>query len=191
MDEYGITNVKYDQKWTKKENLPYSICKCMCDNNIEYLNASWVFSNIDFSLRNYENYEKICIVNGIKDAKERIDEMLIIDFLIGNNDRHLGNYGILRDSNNLKWLSINPVFDNGNSFFHDMNDEDIKYFEINTFSKAFKDKNQNNLEYINYPKWYSNKKSKISEIIEQGLKPNKKLSNKRIDIFEKIIKSLP
>jgi len=199
MKEYGIKNVEYDQKWTKKENLPYSICKCMCNNINEYLNAGWVFSNIEFSSRNYINYIKICKENGIIDAKERIDEMIIIDFLIGNNDRHIGNYGILRDSNSLKWISINPIFDNGNSFFHDMNDEDIKYFDVNTFSKAFKDKNQNNLEYIDYPEWYCNKKSKILEIIEQGLKPNKKLSNKRmdkiidivkkrIDVFEKIIK---
>ena len=180
MDEYNIKHVHYEQKRTKNENIPYSICKCMCDDNCEYLNAGWVFSNIDFSVRNYTSYIQKCEENGINDAKERIDEMLAVDYLIGNNDRHVGNYGIIRNSNDLKWLSINPIFDNGNSLFHDMLDDDINHFETDTFSKAFKDRNQQNLKLIGYPQWYNNKTKNITEIIYQGLRKNKKLSEKRI-----------
>ena len=41
--------------------------------------------------------------------------MFILDFLMLNNDRHLNNFGIIRDVNNLKWLDVAPIFDNGQS----------------------------------------------------------------------------
>ena len=32
-----------------------------------------------------------------------------------NEDRHLNNFGIIRDVNTLKWLDVAPIFDNGQS----------------------------------------------------------------------------
>ena len=43
----------------------------------------------------------------------------LTDFLISNTDRHLNNYGILRDSNTLKAIGFAPIFDNGNSMLYD------------------------------------------------------------------------
>ena len=50
---------------------------------------------------------------GIKDAREKLENMYILDFLILNEDRHLGNFGIIRDVNTLEWLDVAPIFDNG------------------------------------------------------------------------------
>jgi hypothetical protein len=33
-------------------------------------------------------------------------------------DRHFNNFGILRDSDTLQWVSVAPVYDNGNSLFY-------------------------------------------------------------------------
>ena len=41
--------------------------------------------------------------------------MFILDYLILNEDRHLNNFGIIRDVNTLKWIDITPIFDNGQS----------------------------------------------------------------------------
>ena len=41
--------------------------------------------------------------------------MYILDFLIMNEDRHLNNFGIIRDVNTLNWVDICPIFDNGQS----------------------------------------------------------------------------
>ena len=46
-------------------------------------------------------------------------KMMIFDFLIGNTDRHLGNFGYLYDSRNGQLLSPAPLFDSGKSFFAD------------------------------------------------------------------------
>lgn len=47
-----------------------------------------------------------------------MDVMLCIDFLVANSDRHLNNFGILRDTRSLQWKSMTPVFDSGNSLFY-------------------------------------------------------------------------
>ena len=49
-----------------------------------------------------------------------------LDFLIMNEDRHLNNFGIIRDVNTLKWLDMAPIFDNGQSLnIQDYNDEEV------------------------------------------------------------------
>ena len=61
----------------------------------------------------YEDYIKVLENHGIKNAREQMENMYILDFLIMNEDRHLNNFGIIRDVNTLKWLSVAPIFDNG------------------------------------------------------------------------------
>lgn len=52
------------------------------------------------------------------DVQHFMDVMLCIDFLIANSDRHLNNFGILRETSSLQWKSMAPVFDSGNSLFY-------------------------------------------------------------------------
>lgn len=44
------------------------------------------------------------------------EDMMLFDSLIGNADRHMGNYGMLFDTNTGQILRMAPVFDNGMSF---------------------------------------------------------------------------
>lgn len=44
-----------------------------------------------------------------------MDYMTLTDFAILNTDEHLMNFGILRDSNSLKYIGMAPIFDSGNS----------------------------------------------------------------------------
>ena len=39
--------------------------------------------------------------------------------MLTNTDRHLNNFGILRDSRTLKFVRMAPIFDSGNSMFWD------------------------------------------------------------------------
>lgn len=41
--------------------------------------------------------------------------MFILDYLILNEDRHLNNFGIIRDANTLKWTMVAPIFNGGES----------------------------------------------------------------------------
>jgi hypothetical protein len=189
MDEFGIHHVNYDLKRTK-ENIPYSECNCMSNEEIEYLNAEWVINNKNFESGNMHNgYVDFCTKNGVTDAKEHIDEMFAIDFLMGNEDRHRGNFGILRNADTLAWISMAPLFDNGNSLFFDYENEDMGYFKVDSFGKAFRDNNRLNLDFMDYPEWYNEKKgSNVPDIVRQVLMSNKKMSSKRIDKVIRIIK---
>lgn len=50
-------------------------------------------------------------------AAERFKSMLVFDGIVANPDRHLGNYGILRDNRTGAILGLAPVFDNNLSLF--------------------------------------------------------------------------
>ena len=72
--------------------------------------------------------------------------MYILDFLIMNEDRHLNNFGIIRDVNTLKWLDVTPIFDNGmalNIPYYDENEVIISgngrfFYEVKPFDEIIK-----------------------------------------------------
>ena len=45
--------------------------------------------------------------------------MLTLDFIIANQDRHMGNFGVLRNSDTLEYLGFAPIFDCGTSLRYD------------------------------------------------------------------------
>lgn len=63
----------------------------------------------------FQLFIQLCEENGIEDAESFMSSMLSVDFLIANTDRHLNNFGILRNPDTLRWISMAPVFDSGNS----------------------------------------------------------------------------
>ena len=199
MDEFKIRHVRYELKRTR-DHIPYSECKTMSDTEHEYINANWVLGLEDCGIKDvYNHYIEICSRNGIKNAKERIDEMIAIDFIIGNEDRHKGNFGIIRNANTLEWVDIAGIFDNGNSLFYDKSEFDIGSFGIDSLGKSFGSSNRLMLDAIDYPEWYGNaSKNKIIEIIDDCLNANERLSSERkgsiigiikerLNIFEKKI----
>lgn len=65
-----------------------------------------------------------------KMVRDGIWYQIITDYLMTNEDRHLNNYGILRDSDTLKPVCLAPIFDTGNSMFWEGNipqNEDALY----------------------------------------------------------------
>jgi len=57
---------------------------------------------------------------------EHLKSMLVFDAVIYNEDRHFGNFGILRDNYSGDILAPAPVFDNGLSLFNYAMPEDIQ-----------------------------------------------------------------
>ena len=45
--------------------------------------------------------------------------MMILDYLICNQDRHFGNFGAIRDAVTLEWVGFAPIFDSGTSLWFD------------------------------------------------------------------------
>ena len=45
--------------------------------------------------------------------------MLVLDYLIVNEDRHLNNFGAVRNVNTLEWTGCAPIYDSGTSLWFD------------------------------------------------------------------------
>ena len=63
----------------------------------------------------YEHYVNQLHSFGLTDVTSRLEQMIVLDALIANEDRHWGNFGALRNSESLEFIGLAPVFDNGNS----------------------------------------------------------------------------
>ena len=60
---------------------------------------------------------------------EQLKSMLVFDAVIYNEDRHFGNFGILRNNHTGKIFAPAPIFDNGLSLFNFAMDDDFKDLE--------------------------------------------------------------
>ena len=199
MKHFDIKHVEYGLIRNESNNIPLSICKCMVNKDTEYITAQTVLDMEPKEGRNeYDRFIQICNKHGIDDAKKKIDEMIAIDYIIGNTDRHTGNFGIIRNANNLEWIEVVPVFDNGNSFCHNVNTITDINKNINSLCRWMGGGNYEKLELVDFPNWYSKEKGKdITDIVSEGLNKNERTStnkknilytivNTRVEEFEKI-----
>ena len=116
-EKLGIPHVPYTVEFI--DELPYSLCKNFLSKDTELVSAWSVYSHFKKpnQLSPFEHliscYEKL----GIENPRQSLEQMLVLDFLIANTDRHMNNFGIVRDSNTLKVLGVAPIFDSGTSMY--------------------------------------------------------------------------
>ena len=172
----GFNHVKYTLDTYK--DMVVSKCPCFINKDTELITCYQIRNDMDRhnSTLDYEEYIQILEDNGIKEAREQLENMFILDFLIMNEDRHLNNFGIIRDVNTLKWLSVAPIFDNGQSLNIEYYDEEelqisgegrffyevLPFDEIIKVVKNIKRININKLD--NLPKWFDNLLHKYQHI---------------------------
>ena len=65
---------------------------------------------------------------------EQIKSMLVFDAVIYNEDRHFGNFGVLRDNHSGEIIGAAPVFDNGLSLFNFAMPDDFK--DLDSYAKT-------------------------------------------------------
>ena len=200
----GFNHVEYTLD-TYKDTI-VSKCPCFITKDTELITCHQIMNNIKIPNNEtyYEEYIKILEEKGIKDARIKLENMYILDFLIMNEDRHLNNFGIIRDVNTLKWLDIAPIFDNGQSLnieYYDEEEMHIRgegklFYEIKSFDeiikvvKNIKRININKLE--NLPEWFDNLLHKYQNLSGYSdTKINKLciLLNRQINKLKKLIEN--
>lgn len=164
MDRLDIPHVSYSLVWINE--LPYSVCEDFVTTETELVSAYRVmqtrYPRNDES--DYQHYVNICKENGLQDIVHSIDTMLVLDYLIANEDRHFNNFGILRNPETLQWISAAPVFDNGTSLSYNRTFDKIF---VPTDCKPFKKKWGEQLKLISSFDWVDF--SKLSGIEEELL----------------------
>ena len=125
-----------------------SICPCFITKDTELITCYQIRNDMkrNDNIKDYEEYIKVLEEHGISDARIKMENMYIIDYLIMNEDRHLNNFGIIRDVNTLEWLDVAPIFDNGQSLnitYYDNEELHISgegrlFYEVKPFDEIIK-----------------------------------------------------
>ena len=142
----GFNHVSYSLD-TYKDTV-VSKCPCFITKDTELITCFQIRNDMkrNDNIKDYEEYIKVLEEHGISDARIKMENMYIIDYLITNEDRHLNNFGIIRDVNTLKWLDVAPIFDNGQSLnitYYDNEELHISgegrlFYEVKPFDEIIK-----------------------------------------------------
>ncbi|MCL2712979.1 MAG: HipA domain-containing protein [Methanomassiliicoccaceae archaeon] len=116
-ERLGIPYVNY---WiTELDGERYSVCEDFITGETELVPAYRIKCMIkkENHVSDYESYISKVEELGIRDARKRMDMMLVLDFIIANSDRHYNNFGLIRNADTLEWLSVAPIYDSGTSMW--------------------------------------------------------------------------
>ena len=164
----GISNVEY--KVGEYNNDIFSKCECMINKNTEFINSFIVYLHGKKTGDRYEDYINICINKGIKNTREELEKMLVLDYLIRNTDRNPGNYGIVRNPETLEWESLNKLFDNGNSLWYNVSVINNIGIEKRSNCRSFLGENEKNIKLVKNYNFDKKLLNNFNEVIEYILK---------------------
>lgn len=119
MERLGIDHIPYTVMW--KEGAPYSVCEDFVTADTELISAWRIMQTQkkENSTSVYQHFVNCCKALGAPNVVPSLDRMIILDYIIANEDRHLNNFGLLRNAETLEWLGFAPIFDSGSSLGYD------------------------------------------------------------------------
>lgn len=138
-----------------REGWQYSICEDFVTKDTEFIPAADFMRVLKQPnhLSDYGYFIKCCSFLGIPDAEESIGKMLAVDYLIANDDRHLHNFGAVRNAETLEWLGLAPVFDCGNSMWSSQPTSRINTENADTPSKPFRKSHAEQIKLVTSFGW--------------------------------------
>lgn len=126
MKSLGVYHIVYDLVWDKE--YPFSCCKCFVSPNTELVTAD-KFLQLEkcpnhFNL--YQHFLDLCNKQGITGAVDFLNKLITVDYIIANEDRHLNNFGFIRNADTLEWIGFAPIYDSGTSLkYYSKHQKDI------------------------------------------------------------------
>jgi hypothetical protein len=167
LDRLCIDHIPYTLTWI--DDKPYSVCENFVSKDTELVSAARLMqirpkSNDE---NGYLHFVNVCSELGF-DIVPMLDRMIVFDYIIANEDRHFGNFGLLRDADTLELKGAAPMFDNGTSLWYDKLTSQIPSADITC--KPFKKTHGEQLKLISDVSWLDLSKldgieDEISEIL--------------------------
>ena len=153
--DYETVNLAYINK--KKDPEYYSMCKCFTNTELELISCDEIIQHFQVALT-YSNFIECCLKLGIEDIRKRVDQMIVADFILANQDRHTNNFGLLRDSSTLKFVSFAPIYDTGNSLQYNLVCINSPY--TTDYSKPFAKRHYLQIKFVTDFSWFDFQKLK-------------------------------
>lgn len=119
MDLLGIPHAAY--RLTFQEGYPYSVCEDFIGPDTELIPAWYVMRTRGRPnhVSVHQHYLDCCDALGVPGAAESVDRMIVLDYLIANEDRHQTNFGVIRNARTLEYIGPAPIYDSGSSLWFD------------------------------------------------------------------------
>lgn len=119
MKRLGIPHVEY--ALTHQDDHPFSVCEDFITPDTELISAWYVMQTQKKENHTsvYQHCLNCCESLGIPNVPEALDRMMVVDYLLVNEDRHQNNFGFVRNADTLEWIGFAPIYDSGTSLWFD------------------------------------------------------------------------
>lgn len=168
-----IPHTKYTSLWEHEK--PFSVCQDFITSETELVSAYHIMQSRKKpnDLSDYEFYLNCAEQLGVKNIREQTEKMIVLDFLIGNEDRHFNNFGLIRNAVTLEWIGAAPIFDCGTSLWYNTQESLIKPLSPNLPAKPFKKTHREQIKLVKDFSWIDLKaldgmKEEMEEILSQS-----------------------
>jgi len=158
-----------------------SLCENFITEDTELITAWRIQRSVKqrSSDSDFQHLLKCCEKMGIGDMRRQLEQMMVVDYIIANTDRHWGNFGFIRDANTLEWRRFAPIYDSGTSLWHDKHNT---LLEVE--SKSFTTTHRKKIRLVEDLSWYEPiLKKEIVEIVMGTLNKHPFMSNERMDMI--------
>ena len=179
-----------EYKIVTDDNVVYSACKNMINTNEEIIPAMYLIESEKRAndVSPYNHYLGLCEKYGIKNSREELEDMIILDYIMVNEDRHQRNYGVIRNVETLEFERVAPIFDTGFSLLYNRNTESINPYNLGIKPKGFTSTFAKSLELIEgWDRYDFSKLNDIPEMMREVL--NNQLPTSRIDKLITVIQN--
>lgn len=136
--------VSYRPMRLESESQIYCTCESFTSDEVEFIPAIDIVNSKkkDNATSLYEHFILVCREHGLAEETVRafLEYQILTDFILTNTDRHLNNFGVLRNTKTLQFIGMAPIFDSGNAmFWNDPNlpaYDELKKIQVNSFRKT-------------------------------------------------------
>lgn len=133
-----------------------SACPCFVSSSEEYVPMSLVLDSERKRAGEpiYDAVVRACVNLGIQREKvERfLAKMIVTDSILANTDRHLRNFGLIRNIDDLSWR-LAPLFDTGNSLWYDKDESAVARGDHSFVARPFEGVPNRQLSYASILDW--------------------------------------
>lgn len=153
-----------------------SACPCFLASHEEYVPMNLALE-AETKRKNepvYDSVVRTCVNLGVPrvEVETSLAKMIVCDSILANTDRHLRNFGLIRDIHTLRWRMA-PLFDSGNSLWFDKDEGAIARGDHSFVSRPFHGNPARQLGYVAALGWLDASKLKgfsdeACEILAEG-----------------------
>lgn len=180
----NIPHIPYWVIWD--EGKPYSVCEDFITSETELVSAWRVMQTQkqSNSISVYRHYLNCCEAMGVKDAELAVNQMIVLDYLVANEDRHQNNFGLIRNAETLEWIGPAPIYDTGSSLgYEKLPKQIIAGKEIEC--KPFKKKHEEQIKLVSSFEWLDisaldDIEAKIREVFREAVEKSDTIDEERV-----------